>query len=375
MTDTRESSVAAFAPRALALAIAVAIAFYAVAGLAEAALIRVLQPSEMELDWISDVVLSIALGVSIYLWLHLRATRLALTGHERTQVIIQSQLSMAEAMQRRLLPPIPSPRRGFEWAALLTPAGRIGGDFFDFLEPSADVCLALIADISGKGISAAMALTLLRFTFRQLARDTQSPAELSARMSSSLYDEWHGSPYVTCVIARLDLARRTLTYTNAGHPSGMLVRDGEDRELAAGGPPLGLLKCATYVEAEIDLKDGDICVFMTDGITEALDNGLESPRTVVTDAIREEGRSAPAVCTAVMSRARDARGPTEVDGWTDDQTVVVMSFNESRHLSNQRRVPARAESARAPSAGAVSARAKSARAPSTRAPGSARATS
>ena len=64
MTDTRESSVAAFAPRALALAIAVAIAFYAVAGLAEAALIRLLQPSEMELDWISDVVLSIALGVS-----------------------------------------------------------------------------------------------------------------------------------------------------------------------------------------------------------------------------------------------------------------------------------------------------------------------
>ena len=58
MTDTRESSVAAFAPRALALAIAVAIAFYAVAGLAEAALIRLLQPSEMELDWISDVVLS-----------------------------------------------------------------------------------------------------------------------------------------------------------------------------------------------------------------------------------------------------------------------------------------------------------------------------
>ena len=328
MTDTREGSVAAFAPRALALAVAVAIAFYAVAGLAEAALIRVLQPSEMELDWISDVVLSSALGVSMYLWLHLRATRLALTEHERAHVIIQSQLSMAEAMQRRLLPPIPSSRRGFEWAALLTPAGSIGGDFFDFIEPSPDVCLALIADISGKGISAAMALTLLRFTFRNLSRQTQRPAELSARMSSSLYDEWHGSPYVTCVIARLDLVRGTLTYTNAGHPSGMLIRDGQDCELADGGPPLGLFECATYLDTEIDLTDRDVCVFMTDGITEAFDHGLGSPRTVVTDAIREQGRSAPALCTAIMSRARDAHGPEGVDGWTDDRTVVVMSFNE-----------------------------------------------
>jgi hypothetical protein len=75
-------SSAAFAPRALALAGMVAIAFYAVAGLAEAALIRVLQPSELELDWISDAVLSSALGIALYLWLHLRAARLALTEHE-----------------------------------------------------------------------------------------------------------------------------------------------------------------------------------------------------------------------------------------------------------------------------------------------------
>ena len=159
-------SSAAFAPRALALAGVVTVTFYAVAGLAEATLIRVLQPSELELDWISDAVLSSALGIAVYLWLHLRATRLALTEQERSQLIIQSQLSMADAMQRRLLPPIPRPLDGFEWAAQLMPAGKIGGDFFDFLDPVPGVRLTLIADISGKGISAAMALTLLRFTFR-----------------------------------------------------------------------------------------------------------------------------------------------------------------------------------------------------------------
>jgi serine phosphatase RsbU (regulator of sigma subunit) len=340
MIGAREGSIgsssAASAPRALALAGMVAIAFYAVAGIAEATLIRVLRPSELELDWISDVVLSSALGVAVYLWLHLRATRLALTEHERAQVIVQSQLSMAEAMQRRLLPPIPNPTDGFEWAALLTPAGKIGGDFYDFVEPVPGLRLTLVADISGKGISAAMALTLLRFTFRNLARDTWSPADLTTRMSSALYQEWQGSPYVTCVIARIDLARRTLTYTNAGHPPGMLVRDGTNRELAEGGPPLGLLPCASYGEEQLDLVEGDIYTFMTDGITEAFDDSLPPWRTVIVDAMRE-ARSAQVVCSAIMSRAREGHGPDGVDGWTDDQTVVVMAVGKHTPLLAQRR--------------------------------------
>jgi sigma-B regulation protein RsbU (phosphoserine phosphatase) len=315
----------------------VAIGFYAVAGLAEAALIRVLRPSELELDWISDAVLSSALGIAVYLWLHLRATRLALTERERTQVIIQSQLSLAEAMQRRLLPPIPRPVDGFEWAALLTPAGKIGGDFFDFIDPAPGVRLTLVADISGKGISAAMALTLLRFTFRHIARDTQSPADLASRMSAALFEEWHGAPYVTCMIARIDLDGRTLTYANAGHPPAMLVRNGEDVELDEGGPPLGLLPCVTYVEEQLALIDGDVCAFMTDGVTEAFDDGQRLWRPAVLDAVREGRHSAWAVCNEVMSRAQESHGPIGLDGWTDDRTVVVISVNDPDGPSGQRR--------------------------------------
>lgn len=338
MIRAREGSIgtssAAFATRALALAVLVATAFYAVAGLAEATLIRVLQPSELELDWISDVVLSSALGIAVYLWLHLRATREALTEHERTELVLQSQLTMAEAMQRRLLPPVPGPVDGFEWAALLTPAGKIGGDFFDFIDPAPGVRLTLIADISGKGISAAMALTLLRFTFRHVARDTQSPAELAARMSAALYGEWHGSPYVTCLIARIDLTRRTLTYTNAGHPPGILIGKSENRELAEGGPPIGLLADATYVEEHIDLIDGDVCTLVTDGVTEAFDDPARPWRSVVTDAVRT-GRSARAICNAVMSDAQKGRGPRGIDDWTDDRTVVVIGLAALRPSSQR----------------------------------------
>jgi hypothetical protein len=72
--------------RALAQAITVACAFFVIAGAVEASLIRSIQPTELELDWVSDVVLSAALGSAVYLWLHLRATRLALTERERAQV-------------------------------------------------------------------------------------------------------------------------------------------------------------------------------------------------------------------------------------------------------------------------------------------------
>ena len=242
--------------------------------------------------------------------------------------MIQTQLSVAEAMQRRLLPPVPVLAGGFEWAANLTPAGKIGGDFYDFIEPIPGIRLMLIADVSGKGISAAMALTLLRSTFRHVGRDTNSPAQLSERMSAAFYDEWHGSPYVTCVVAHVNLRDRTLTYTNAGHPPGVLVRDGADHGLSEGGPPLGLLKDAQYFEERLELRVGDVCIFVTDGITEAFDDAL-LPSHVLAATVGEDSRSANRICAAIMARALAGHGPLGVDNWTDDRTVVVVAVGKA----------------------------------------------
>ena len=318
------------APRAIALASAVAVAFYAVAGLSEAALVRIVQPNESTLDWISDAVLSIALGIAVYLWLDLRATRRALTERERDQLVFHTQLSLAEAMQRRLLPRTPDAANGFSWAAMLTPADRIGGDFFDFLNPRPGLRLMLIADVAGKGIAAAMALTLLRSTFRNVARDAQSPAALASRMSAVFHDEWHGSPYVTAVIARVDAIERTLTYVNAGHPPGLLIHDHREHSLAVGGPPLGLLSRADYEEECTALTDGDVCAFVTDGVTESFDEHLRPWRDVAQDAARIQPVSAEAVCATIMSGALAGNGPDGVDGWADDRTVIVLTVDGDR---------------------------------------------
>ena len=321
--------------RALLEGIAAAVTVYAVAGGSELVLIKLLRPTETELTWVSDFMLSAALGMAVYLWRHLRATRQALTQKERAALVIQTQLSLAESMQRRLLPPVPVAAHGFDWAAALTPAGRIGGDFYDFVEQSPGTWMVLVADVSGKGIPAAMALTLLRSTFRMLARGGASPAELAQRLAAALYDEWLGAPYVTCIISRFDTAARTLTYTNAGHPPGVVLGSRGAQFLDCGGLPLGLLPGTSYEEGVLTLRPGDRCVMVTDGITEAVEEADRASVAVIASRVPGRARSAASVCTAVMAMAARGHGPAGLEHWEDDRTVVVALVQPELHLTHR----------------------------------------
>jgi serine phosphatase RsbU (regulator of sigma subunit) len=302
-----------------------AVLVYVLAGAFEAALIGLLHPTELELTWVSDVVVSAAFGVAVYLWAHLRSTRRELSERERAELVMQTQLSLAASMQQRLLPQVPAPAHGFDWAARLVPAGRIGGDLYDFVEQAPGVWMVLVADVSGKGVPAAMALGVLRSTFRRLGRDVTSPAQLVGQLSEGLYAEWAGAPYVTCIVARVDTGARTLVATNAGHPAALLLQNPHDRALDAGGPPVGLLPGAVYVEDRIDLKAGDRCVFVTDGVTEALENGGGSPRATIAATAKQPFSSTGALCDAIMNRALHGSGPTGVADWSDDRTVVAFT--------------------------------------------------
>lgn len=330
-TNQRAPTTVSAAQRAVLEGFVAAVLVYAVAGGGELVLINLLRPTELELTWVSDLVLSSALGIAVYLWRHLRVTRLALTERERAALVIQTQLSLAESMQRRLLPTVPPPADGFEWAAALTPAGRIGGDFYDFVQQSPGRWIVLIADVSGKGIPAAMALTLLRSTFRTLAREGAGPAELATRLAAALYDEWLGTPYVTCIIGRFETtSQKLLTYTNAGHPPGLVLGVRGPRYLTQGGPPLGLLQDASFQEEALALEAGDICVMVTDGITEALEESARGPVDAIAERVPAHGGSATAVCNALMSLGLQGKGPNGVEQWEDDRTVVVVAAGRSR---------------------------------------------
>src|SRR5207245_8347625 len=104
------------------------------------------------------------------------------------------------------------------WHATLSPARRVGGDFYDVLPLPDGSVLILIADISGKGIPAAIAVASTLTAFRQLARRTPDLAALASALSGAILDDNGGAPYVTAVLCLVDPAKGVLRYVNAGHP-------------------------------------------------------------------------------------------------------------------------------------------------------------
>ena len=131
---------------------------YLFANIVETTVIQMVHPSEQELTWISDTMISVAFGVVSYLWLHLKTARSSLSRLERMRVAMDTELSLAAEIQRNFLPPVPSSHSGVRWAARLQQAERIGGDFYDFIQPDSESFLFLLGDISGKGIPAALLL-------------------------------------------------------------------------------------------------------------------------------------------------------------------------------------------------------------------------
>jgi len=317
---------AVWKPAVLATAAGAAVFVFGTA--AESVIIRAVHGNRSELEWLSDAVVSMAVAGITYLWLHLRGSRTRVLALEQEQLAINEQLRLAAEIQRGLLPDVPEATPGFRWAARMIPASRIGGDIYDFFQPADGTVLAMVADVSGKGIPAALILSSLKTLFRSMAHETVDPAAIAERISAALYEEYAGLPYATAIVAHFEKTPGRLAYVNAGHPAGYLLRNGTvTPALESGGQPLGLLPAATYATALVELRPGDIGVLVTDGMTEALEAG---PTTLgqVLGASAERlaaGRSPGEICDDLLRAAAAGPGPVGVPDWQDDRTVFVFA--------------------------------------------------
>jgi sigma-B regulation protein RsbU (phosphoserine phosphatase) len=227
---------------------------------------------------------------------------------------------------------VPPPTCGISWAAAVEPAEKVGGDFYDFLPLADGRMYVVLADVSGKGIPAAVFLANVRAIVRALAEEQTRPRQLVARLSSTLISDSASGLYVTCIVAMVDPRRRSMVYVNAGHPLGVLWNRGGVRGLGVGGPPAGLLRDARFEEEEVPLREGDLVAFVSDGVTEALDATGEGAVGTLAQQIESTDPFTPgAVCARLLSAAAHGAGPQGVDNWADDRTAVVFG------------VPARAE--------------------------------
>ena len=314
--------------RIAVLAAAILGVVVAASQLVELTINRLLRPDLEEWTWISEALVIAALLVLTALWARLRLARTAIADLERERLTIHAELAVAAKVQRALLPAIPAPSHGFTWHAVMEPAGEVGGDYYDFF-PAGDgrMCM-VIADVSGKGVPAAVFVSNTRAVLRAVARDAPTPAGILAAVSSTLRLDSRSDLYVTCVVVMIDMAHHSMMYANAGHPPGVILSaDGGLRALAAGGPPLGLLPSPAYDEERVGLRPGDLLVLVSDGITEAIDasgDGVPAALGAALTALPE--RTPEAACRALVETARRSSGPAGLAGWTDDRTVVAMTF-------------------------------------------------
>jgi len=313
----------------LFVSIGAAVITYRFARAADALILRVVHPPRGEVLLVSDVILATAFGVVIYLSLNLRATRTHLTGLERAQIVLDTQLSLAADIQRHLLPSAHVESNGVRWAGRLEPAHRLGGDFYDFIPFDTDG-LFVVGDVSGKGIPAALLQASAHSLFRTLARESVDPAQLLTRVSKEIYAENAGGSYLTCVLARVNTVTRTVAYANAGHPAGLVVGSSGRRLLSRGGPPAGLFAETAYESEVLSIEPGDLGVIVSDGITDAIEEDGVSSVDVLNRTICNipEPRTPARVCDVLMETAQRSRGPRGVVNWQDDKTVLAFLFDD-----------------------------------------------
>lgn len=192
---------------------------------------------------------------------------------------IDGELALAHTIQTNALPNVFPPypnRREFEIYASMTPARKVGGDFYDFFFTDDDKLAFVIADVSGKGIPAALFMMTARATLKNLALQGNSLQDVFDTANKRLYESNPSLQFVTVWMGILDLRLGMLSYVNAGHTAPVLIRNGETALLAErSGFVLAGKRGSRYRSKELQLQPNDMLLMYTDGVTEAFNNAGE----------------------------------------------------------------------------------------------------
>jgi serine phosphatase RsbU (regulator of sigma subunit) len=237
---------------------------------------------------------------------------------------IEDQLKVAREVQSGLLPGAPPELPGYDIAAVNLPTWAIGGDYYDYVPLGGGGLGVVVADVSGKGIPAALIMATFRAALRtEIRRHAEMPA-VAAQLNRVVLESRDASRFVTAVCGVLDVPSGRFTYVNCGHNPPLLLRaSGGAESLQEGGPALGLFAEGGFEAGTVRLDPGDSLVLYTDGVVEPADGrdaefGVARLEAAVRSAI---GRPATEALRAVIDATRAFSGRDDYD---DDFTLVVM---------------------------------------------------
>src|SRR5215813_4809677 len=183
---------------------------------------------------------------------------------------LEGQLEVARQVQLELLPANDPKLPGFDISAYNFPTEEVSGDYYDWVSIYEDQIALVIADVSGKGVPAALLMAFLRASLRAASHVGYAPQISMAKVNYLLWESIERNQFVTAFYGILDTGNRTLWYANAGHnPPLLLNAKGEAKFIERGGLPLGMFRDTRYHQYYLSFTPGDLLVLYTDGVTEA----------------------------------------------------------------------------------------------------------
>jgi sigma-B regulation protein RsbU (phosphoserine phosphatase) len=254
---------------------------------------------------------------------------------EKEKERLQSELEIAREVQNQLYPKTVPSVPGLELQAQCSPARTVSGDYYDYLGLMDSKLALAIGDVAGKGISAALLMATVQSSLRtqiraclEAAAEGRKPgsalpaAQLVTQLNQQLYAYTSAEKFATFYFAVYDARNGSLTYTNAGHPPPIVIRDGAALRLETNGMVVGAFPFAEYGESRIDLEPGDLLVCFTDGITEPENEYGEmfGEDRLIELLLRQSWRKPAEIIDAVYSEVRRWTWSPEAQ---DDMTMLV----------------------------------------------------
>jgi len=241
------------------------------------------------------------------------------------------QMRLAAVIQRRMIPEQAPCMQGLDVAATYKPCYQIGGDLYDFLQTDENTLVIGIADVIGKGIPAAIMMSMFRGTMRAYADGgygRHSMGEIIRRLNRVACNECRDGEFITLFVASIDVKNNTLTYCSCGHEPALLIRGEQIVELEEGGLVLGIMPDTPYEVKTIDFQQGDILLMYTDGLIDAMNfqEATWGKDRLVETLKKCDHRSADYLIHSILGYRRRFVG---LASQTDDTSIVVIRRDDN----------------------------------------------
>jgi len=243
---------------------------------------------------------------------------------------MEEELSMARRIQAGLFPKQPPVIDGLSVAGSSVPATSVGGDYYDYIRLDRDRLLTVVADVSGKGMSAALYMSKIQGMIQLAAHMYDSPREMLVHVNRRLYDGIERNSFITMILALFDTRKKEVIFCRAGHNLPLVSVDGDCRYLDSAGIGLGLERGPVFEEnlreLTLPLGKGSLFLLYSDGLTEAMNGSLEQFGNDRLKQVCEEHRQlSPEDVRSEITRAVDAfRGGAEQH---DDITLLLVKYD------------------------------------------------